>query len=562
MSKENSCTKSQKSDNESSFDHTGNLIKGSAWMTFGSLASRLMGALYIILWMEWMGTPEVANAANALFQVAYTPYGFFVNLSTAGIPSAISSQISHYNARQEYETGKAIYKRALQLMLLSGLVFGVLMYVLAPVFAEQSPTASTYDGVVVIRSLVPALLIIPVMSVTRGFFQGHNNMAPSALSQIIEQFARVIFMLASVYLVRQVFNGSPLLAVSLSTFAAFIGAFFSLIYLMWKMKTSGTILDREPSESLNEVEISTTELMKSIIITAIPFIFISTALTVSQFIDQFTFEPIMEMTSNYSAEDIQILYGISNANTIKIVVILVSIGTSMASTSIPLLSDLVTKGDHKEIERQFVNSIQLLLLVMIPATFGMGVLGEHLYAIFYGWNEFTALGGSLTQVSALFALIGALFILLANILKTTTPTRPMLWAIVIGLVVKLVLQYPAIDLLGVYGMITTSIIGFIVISFLLFYQMKKYYDYDINFLLKRVLLITLLAGVMAILVLLSRNLLMQIFPDQSRLFSVILVGLVAFFGILIYGYLILKTKLAENILGSRVTRFRKKLNIK
>ena len=69
------------------------IVTGSSWMSFGSLMSRVLGAIYIIPWMHWMGTS--GDAAHALFQVAYNPYSFFLALATAGVPSSISKQISH-----------------------------------------------------------------------------------------------------------------------------------------------------------------------------------------------------------------------------------------------------------------------------------------------------------------------------------------------------------------------------------------------------------------------------------------------------------------------------------
>src|SRR5699024_10770678 len=141
--------------------------------------------------------------------------------------------------------------------------------------------------------LVPALLIIPVQSVTRGLFQGHNRMREPAILQIIEQLLRVIFILGSAYIVRQVLAGKVVTAVAYSTFAAFVGAVLSMIYLTFRLKQLHTALSREVEESKNEIYISTPNLLKDIIITSIPFVIMSTGLTVFNFIDQQTFAPLM-----------------------------------------------------------------------------------------------------------------------------------------------------------------------------------------------------------------------------------------------------------------------------
>src|SRR5690625_7988327 len=92
------------------------IVTGSSWMTLGSLASRNLGAVYIIPWMIWMGNQAEADAAHALYQMGYVTYTFFLSLATARVPSTISKQISHFNAIQEYEIYKQIYQNGLILM--------------------------------------------------------------------------------------------------------------------------------------------------------------------------------------------------------------------------------------------------------------------------------------------------------------------------------------------------------------------------------------------------------------------------------------------------------------
>lgn len=535
------------------------MVEGSTWMTFGSLSSSILGALYIILWMAWMGSTETAGAANALYSVGYTPYSFFLALATAGIPSAISQQVSHYNAIGEYETSKAIYKRALQIMAITGIVSGLLMYILAPALSAASPNADLHDGITVIRSLVPALVIIPVMSVTRGFLQGHNTMKPSAISQIIEQFARVIFMLASVYIVRQLLSGTVLTAVSLSTFAAFIGALFSLLYLIYVIKQGDTALSRQPEESLYNVDVSTNQLIKDIVITALPFIVLSTALTISQFIDQFTYLPIMQRTTTLTPEEIQLGYGISNANANKLVMILVSFGTAMATTSIPLISEMVARKDTKAVRRQFNSGLQLLLFIMVPASLGLALLSDQFYTVFYG---FSAFGGSVTRVSAIIAFLWALYALLTNFAKSVNIVKPMIWTLVLGLLLKLLIQYPFIGHFGVYGMLFTTIISFTVINIALLALIHQKININLQFLARRVLLIILMSIIMAIVVWIINSLMGMIFNPESRLFALIRMGISALFGVVVYGYMALKTRLADHLLGERVTSLREILGIK
>ncbi|HQZ20556.1 MAG TPA: oligosaccharide flippase family protein, partial [Trichococcus flocculiformis] len=250
------------------------MVQGTFWMTFGSIFSRLIGALYIIPWNALMGSTDAANTANALYSIGYTPYQLFLSIGIAGFPAAMSKQVAQYNAKNQYRTGIDIFKKSMFFMLLTGAVSAALMYGLAPMIAENSPAASPEDGALVIRALAPALLLVPGMSLMRGFFQGYQDMVPSAISQVFEQVGRVIYILGATYIVMQLLDGNIATAVAHSTFAAFVGAIVATIILLFYYKKKMAeyqplIANSEPSSN-----IQTTAAIKSMLQESIPFILI------------------------------------------------------------------------------------------------------------------------------------------------------------------------------------------------------------------------------------------------------------------------------------------------
>ena len=535
------------------------MVSGSAWMTGGSILSRLLGALYIIPWMAWMGNQEIANSANALYTIGYTPYALFLNIATAGVPSAIAKQVSHYNALGEYKISQDIYKKGLQVMAVTGVVAAALMYVIAPFIAANSPTASLSDGTQVIRSLSWALLIIPAMSVTRGFIQGHHTMAPSAISQFIEQLARVVFMLAAVYFIRIVFNGEIVDAVTASTFGAFIGALFSIVYLLNIIRKKKPELEYNLAHSKNNIQISTNDIFKSIIKTAIPFIIIGSGITLFQIIDQFTFSPIMERVSELTAKQIENNYAVAAGNANKLIMIVISLAGSMAITSVPLIADLLAKNKMKDVRRQLSDSIQLFFFIMLPAAIGMAVVSKPLYTVFYGYSAF---GTGILQLSSLMSIFLGLFVLLGSTLQAADQTKSALSAMVVGLLVKLAVQYPALWVLGTYGMLVSNILGFGVTVFLMLWAMYKMTKLNISFLMKRILLMVLITIGMALLVFIAQKGMYAFFEPTDRLGALINIMVSSSIGGIFYFYAVIKTRLADRLLGSRMARLRNKLRIK
>ena len=538
--------------------HDSRMVSGAAWMTAGSMISRILGALYIIPWFAWMGGQGPGDAANALYQMGYTPYGFFLALATAGVPSAISKQVSYYNALGEYEISKGIYKQGLKIMAFTGVLSALVMYFIAPVIAQSSPSADTAEAVIVMRSLTPALLIIPAQSVTRGFIQGHNKMAPSAISQIIEQLTRIIFVLSAVFTIRQVMGGEVVTAVAFSTFAAFVGAIFSLGYLGFNLKHMKTAFDYAPEESAGKVTVSPNQLIVNIIKTSIPFIIIATGIIVFQMVDQLTYSPLMRQFSDMSNDMIEATYGITQANAHKLIMVLTSFGTALSIASVPLISDLIAKKNMNEVRRQFSKAVQLLLFAMFPAAIGMIVVSEPLYAIFYGQSD---LGTSITQVSAVMSIFVALYAVLGNILQASNLTRPAIKALMTGLVVKILSQILFVAWVGPYGMLLSAIAGFMVSCGMMMKIMHTSTHYSARQLFRRSLLIFLISVVMGIGTALTKFGLDFFIDYNSRFQSLVSLGIMVAVGIIIFGSLALKTRLADRLVGAKAASVRRKLKM-
>ena len=535
------------------------IVTGSSWMAMGSMVSRILGAIYIIPWMAWMGTQDQANAAHALYQVGYNPYALFLAFATAGVPSAISKQISHYNAIQEYEISKKIYKHGLILMAITGILSAGIMYLIAPLLAASSP-ADNESATLVIRSLAPALLMIPTLSVTRGLFQGHNRMREPAISQIVEQVARVIFILGATYIIRMAMSGEVVTAVTYSTFAAFVGAVFALVYLFYRIRQTPTALNREPEESLNQYSISTTDLLKEIIKTSIPFVVISSGLMIFQQIDQQTYAPLMEFFyPERTQQQIQITYGIMGGNAHKLSTIITSFGAALAITSVPVMSDLMAKRKIKDVSYQFEQAVQLLMFIMIPAIIGMFVVSGRFYTFFYGYDSF---GFYVTKVYAVASLLMGLYMVLGNILQAIDLRRLGIYALLAGIGMKLISQPIFIRLIGESGILYSTITGLALTIYLMFLIMYKKVGFSVRFLSRRVLLVFILSVIMGLTAAGVNGAISLVVSESSRLQSLIALLIVGVVGVAVYGYLSLKTGLAEKVVGSQATRLKEKLRIK
>lgn len=536
----------EEENNLNSKDTQNTFLKGSAWMTFGSIASRILGALYIIPWYAWMGS--YGNIANALTARSYNIYTIFILISTAGIPGAIAKQVAKYNALNEYGIGRKLFRKGLILMAILGIVSAAIMYFASPLLASNG-SQSDPRQVAVMRSLSYAILIIPILSIMRGYFQGYADMMPSAMSQFVEQFARVVWMLLTAFVIMQIQHGSYVHAVIQSNLAAAIGALFGIGLLIWFLFSRRNQLNYLVEHSNNRIHVSTTELFMEIIEQAIPFIIIDSGITLFSLVDQYTFHPMIASLVHASSDTIEDWYALFGLNANKLIMIIVSLASAMAVTAIPLLSAAHTRGDYKSISKQIANTMDLFLFVMIPAAFGMAAISRPIYTVFYGPD---LLGSNVLYLSSFTAISLGLFTVLMAILQGLSENGLAIKYLVLGLILKGILQYPMIFLFKVYGPLVATNLGLLIIVALSLKHLEVQYDFNLNRTSRRLAGVTVFSIGMFLVVKLCEMGLGKFLNPDHRFTALVLVIVAVGAGIIFYGLVTLKTGLAQSVLGSKV----------
>lgn len=518
------------------------MLRGSAWMTAGSIISRILGALYIIPWYSWFGSDKLQ--ANALYTKGYTVYSIFLMIAISGIPSAVAKQVAHYNSKNEYGVSKRLFKTSLVALCILGAVCTLIFWLIAPFISQGDPRM-----VSIYRSLALALLIIPSMSLLRGYFQGFQDMAPSALSQLIEQFLRIIYMLLATYITIKVMGLPFEVGVWQSTFAAFIGAVGGTLLLVGYYLKHKKRLDELVSQSNDQLEITNKTLLKEVLYQALPFIFIACAMSMFNLVDQFTFPVIMQQAGAYSMTQINALYALFAGNANKLIMIVVALSTAMATTAIPLLSEAVARRDSALMKKQLLESLELLFFVMLPAVFGMAAVSRPLYLVFYGYE---ATGIFVLAISAYIALAMGLFNVLGSLLQGIYENKQAIKYTTLGLGVKLVLQYPLTLWLGVFGPLLATGIAMSWASYLMLRFLYLKYNLPTGQLQVNVNKMFIVALLMFGVTLLFVSGYYMVFPGNSRLSALVGLSLAAGIGGYLYLLACFKLGLLQRILGIKV----------
>lgn len=530
------------------------MLRGTVWLTASNFISRLLGAAYIIPWYIWMG--KHGAEANGLFTMGYNIYAWFLLISTAGVPVAVAKQVAKYNTKGQEEHSFAMIRGFLKFMSLLGLVFAIIMYLLSPVFANLSGGGK--DLIPVMQSLSWAVLIFPSMSVIRGFFQGHNNLKPYAISQIAEQVIRVIWMLLTAYFIMKVGSGDYVEAVTQSTFAAFIGmgaSLLVLVYYLWKTGLLQNIIHRPESDN----EIDTKALLWDTIREAIPFIVTGSAIQLFQIIDQMTYSNVMSWFTNFTRSELLVQFSYFSANPNKITMILIAVATSIGGVGIPLLTENYVKGDFRAAGKLVQDNLTMLVAFLLPATIGAVAIAEPLYTVFYGKPDSLALG--LFILAMLQTIILGLYTVLSPMIQALFQNRKAILYFGYGVLVKLILQVPFIYFFKAYGPLLSTTIGLMIPIVLMYREIHVVTKFNRKTVFKRSLLTAILTFIMLVVVLLSALILGFVLKPNGRVTSMIYVAVIGGVGIIVYGGLGLRLRFLDRFIGSKAASLRNKFHI-
>lgn len=529
------------------------MITGSAWMTAGSITSRILGAIYIIPWVTWFGI--YSNQANAAYAQGYNIYNMFITIATAGIPSAISKMVAHYNGLNQANMSRKLYRAGITVAIVSGIICAAIMMVGAPLFAKGDKTVTP-----VIRSLSWAILVIPWMSITRGYLQGYSWMAPSAMSQFVEQLFRVIYMLSATYLIMKLGSGNWVHAVTQSTFAAFIGAIGSVAVLGWSyLRHLGEMKEMSDRAEPLTQDVSAFRLILDIVYQAIPFIIIESGITIFQLVDQYTFDPMMKAVGHFTHYQLDVLYALFSFNANKLYMIVISLAAAMAVTAIPLLAEARVQDDQQEMRDQISNILMLFYFVMIPASLGLSALAQPIYTVFYRYDP---AGVTMLKFASYISITLGLYTVAAAMMQGISENMRMMKFLVIGLVIKLVIQFPLIWLFKGVGPLLATGLSMTVINYLILHSFNEEFRLPFHQMAKdtnQILLFSLIMYAVTAALVMVVNLFTSPYGRFAAALTMV-VGVILGGGI--YAYLSLRSRLADRLLGPRVGVLREKLHIR
>ena len=524
------------------------LFKGTAILSISLILTKVLGAVYLIPFYQIIGGEE----QMALFNYGYSYYVTILEISAAGTPLAIAKLVAKYNALGAYSVSRRIYRLGSWLLVVMGIVGFCILFFGSGFISEQilisnQQKFTPQEGALVLKSLSFAVPLVLISGGIRGLFQGHEIMLPSALSQFVEQVARIAFMLGATYFIMRVLGYGVVEGNVSATFAAAVGAVFALATQFFFYTKFRTSLDFNTPKDTISLEISTKNLVKEFLSVSIPFIFIVGLFPILNIIDQHNF--IHGMTKIGKAD---IVDGRFSALQLvnKVVMIAVAIAPAFSSTFLPSITRLFARGEKISVSKQINKVVLALMMLVLPALVGMFVLADPIYSTFYSRSLINA---DLLRAYLPLAVLYSTYSLTSIIMQAINKQLINLITIVVGLAVKYMTITPFVANYETNGVILSSITTYVVMIIINLVIINSVVKLKVLEFLSKLIILLSSCFIMFIAVAAVYDSIVSNFVIESKISSMILIIICAVIGAAVYFFSITRMKFDKYLFGRTIT---------
>lgn len=430
-------------------------FQSAAFLAISGIIAKAVGALFKVPLTNVLGAEGMG-----IYQLVFPVYTVLLALSSGGLPQAISRMVSRCVAANDGRSAHRVLVVCMFALTIIGGIGSVLLLFSGGIISHLQGNPAAMPAY---WALSPSVLFVSVMAVLRGYFQGHKNMFPTAVSQLTEQVVKlfaglfIAYLMLSAGLVSGV--AGALIGVSISEAAAL--AITALLYLIKRKKNSGLI------QNPDAVTITNRAILKEIYKTAIPISLSALIMPMSQLIDSALVVNILKAMGQTTSEATT-LYGIVTAP----ISTLVNLPTVLAAAlAVAVIPNLATGDKQKTIGRY-------MRLASLAGTLGSSllfVLGDELLLLLYGGLEPEQLliASSLLKIMSISVLFVSLMQVMAAVMQAMGRAKLPAVNLLIGAAVKAVLTAALVFAVGISGSVYATVACYGVTLILDIFAMKR-----------------------------------------------------------------------------------------
>ena len=437
---------------------TQKFVKGSLILSIAAFVAKILSAFFRIPLTNLIG-----DIGMAYYGYGYPIYTLFTAIAIVGIPSSVAKLVAEKRAEGQYKEAHDIFKHTMRVMIILGVVMAFLLGAGAPflirLFHWEEQTIYSLWGL----SLSP--LFVCIMGVYRGFFQGMQEMFPTAVSQVLENLGRVVvgLLLATLFLpnIGLAAGGASFGAVAGGLCGAFV------LFMFYQKKKGG--IQKEIESQKQAVCIPFKENAKRVLWIAMPISIGAAVNSVMNFLDS-ALVPRRLVESGFTQIDATTAFG-QLTKVATFINFPLTFGMALVIGLVPAISEAIAKKDGEEVQSKIELGSRFALLIALPASVGLSVLAAPIMKLMY---PEASSGSSILAVAAFtigFTMLGQAFTgILQGMGKVFEPVK----ALLIAAVIKAILNYLLVgSSLGIIGAPIASIVGYGVFALYSYRAIKK-----------------------------------------------------------------------------------------
>lgn len=445
-------------------------VNGVLILTVSNILVKTIGLLFKIPLHAYLG-----DEGMGYFNAAYTIYTWFYMISTAGLPVAMSVLVSKSRAKGNFNQVKKILRLSLWLFFIIGSVGMLILALGSNLFATLIKVDKAN---LCILAIAPTLFFVCLTSAYRGYFQGHQIMWPTAVSQLIESVGKLV--LGILFASWSIARGNPLHVTAAYTILGItIGVFCGMVFI-WLAKllynTDAVNAEYALPDSYTMPTERTKKLLRELIVIAIPVTLSSSVMSLANLVDLVVVSRRLQ-DSGLSEAAAAALYG--NYTTLAVPlfnlppVLVYPIGYSL----VPMLSALIVQKDTARLQRTMNSSLKVAAILSIPCAVGMAALAEPILLMIFGSKDGSAATAApLLATLAVSSFLVSMLAITNSVLQAHKKEVLPLVSMLTGAAAKIVISYLLIGNPGIrmFGAPISTDICYVIVVLMNFFFCARY----------------------------------------------------------------------------------------
>ena len=413
-----------------------NFIQGAFILMLASLLVKVIGAFFQIPLLNMIGGKD--SPAFGMFSAAYRVYTAMLMISTVGVPAALAKMVAEATARgREHEVRRTV-RVAGSIFIPLGALCSVVLFLGAGMFASSIKSA---DSRLAVMAIAPSVLMVAVLAVFRGYYQGRSNMVPTAVSQVIESLGKLFIGLGLAYYAVQ-HNFSDQAVAAMTVLGVTIGEAAAAVYML----IQGAITHRSSStiHALDDSARPAGQLAKTLLSLSIPITISSAVMSLTDLIDVALISTRLQSPAvGMTAREAMSTYGIYTGQAINFFNLAVSV--------LPTIASARAAGNHAKVSKTLGTTLRMTVIITLPAGAGFIMLAGPILRMLY--SQGTELGGVLMGILGFAVPAAALVAVTNSTLQAFGRIDLPLVSMFAGAVVKMLGDYflignPALNIMG------------------------------------------------------------------------------------------------------------------